>query len=59
MTASCPSGKRQFDSRRAANRTLGWIWRKARPGRQLETRPYWCHTCLRWHLTSQSERRQP
>lgn len=54
MTA-CLSGKRQFDSRRDANRILGRIWRMCKPGRRMETRAYWCHMCQHWHLTSKPQ----
>lgn len=55
---TCPSGKRPYLTRSAAERTLTDIWSRVRPGRVLEARAYKCPTCGMWHLTKQGTQRQ-
>lgn len=55
---TCPTGKRVYLTRTAAERTLMEIWSRVKPGRTLEARAYKCPTCLGWHLTKQGVKRE-
>jgi DNA-binding XRE family transcriptional regulator len=59
----CPSGKRRFRTREAAEISLSTIWsHQQAPGSPLPARAYHCDKCPYWHLTKMGsipERYQP